>query len=81
MTNQRGTVIYGTKNCPACKSARALLDNRDIGYRYIDLADIGETAAGVTGIPSARSVPQIYVDSQYIGGFDELRLFFDNAGS
>ena len=40
-------------------------------YEYIDVVALGKTAAEVTGRPDARSLPQIYIDGKYIGGFAE----------
>lgn len=65
------TVIYGKPGCSYCKMATALFDARNIDYKYVDIVELGKTAAEVTGRPDVRSLPQIYIDGEYIGGFDE----------
>lgn len=65
------TIVYGTSVCPQCTAAKAMLDAKNIPYEYIDLNTIGKTAAEVTGRP-VRSIPQIYIQGEYIGGFTEL---------
>ena len=31
-------------------------------------------------VPSAKTVPQIFLDGNYIGGFTELRKYFETNG-
>ena len=64
-------IIYGTNSCVYCDRAKMLLTQRGITFDFINLHDLGKTAAEVTGRP-VKSVPQIYLEGQYIGGFNEL---------
>jgi len=65
--------IYSTATCPFCVKAKQLLNNWDIPYEEA-LIDSDEAArrefAEVTN--GARTVPQIIVDGECIGGFAEL---------
>ena len=72
------TIVYGKKNCPYCQMAKDELKLRGVQYDYIDLADIGKTAAEVTG-RKVKTVPQIYVEGQYVGGWDELQNFLNKT--
>ena len=72
------TIVYGKKNCPYCQMAKDELKLRGIPYDYIDLADIGKTAAEVTG-RKVKTVPQIYIEGQYVGGWDELQNFMNKT--
>ena len=65
------SIVYSKKNCPFCSMAMEELKLRGIPYDKIDLADIGKTAAEVTG-RKVKTVPQIYIGGKYIGGYDEL---------
>lgn len=65
------TLVYGKNNCPFCAAAKDELEMRGIHYEYISLEEIGKTAAEVTG-RKVKTVPQIYLEGQYIGGYDEL---------
>lgn len=71
-----GTVVYGKSGCVQCKMATMLLDSKGIEYEYQDLEALGKTAAEVTGRPDVRSLPQIYLDGKYIGGFMQLQKHF-----
>ena len=64
-------IVYSKKNCPFCSMAMEELKLRGIPYDKIDLADIGKTAAEVTG-RKVKTVPQIYIGGKYIGGYEDL---------
>lgn len=68
-------VVYGKENCQFCTAATRLLDSKGIEYDYVDIEAAGKTAAEVTGRPDVRSVPQIYLDGKYIGGFAQLVIY------
>jgi len=74
------SIVYGIPNCPFCELAKEELTLRGINYDYIDLKEIGKSAAEVTG-RSVKTVPQIYIQGNYVGGYEELMLFLGNADS
>jgi ribonucleoside-diphosphate reductase alpha chain len=65
------TIIYGKSNCPWCKLATEELSLRGMPFDYIDLEEIGKTAAEVTG-RKVKTVPQIYIEGRYVGGYEDL---------
>lgn len=65
------TIVYGKDDCPYCAMAKEELTLRGIPFDYIDLKEIGKTAAEVTG-RKVKTVPQIYLEGEYVGGWDEL---------
>ncbi len=67
------TIVYGltTPPCPQCTAVKSLLTANGIEFEFIDLNEIKKTAAEVTGRP-VRSVPQVYIDGEYIGGLKEV---------
>jgi len=70
------TIIYGRDTCPYCMRAKEEMSLRGIQFDFINLDEIGKTAAEVTG-RKVKTVPQIYVDGQYVGGYDELMAFLN----
>ena len=48
-----------------------------IPFDTIDLASTGKSAAEVTGRKDVKSVPQIYIAGEYIGGYNELTEFLN----
>jgi ribonucleoside-diphosphate reductase alpha chain len=66
------TIIYGKPNCPQCNMAKALLESRGIEYVYVDITTTGKSAAEITGRSDVRTLPQVYLNGEYVGGFDGL---------
>lgn len=73
-------VMYCTAVCPYCVNAERLLQSKgvkDIEKIRVDLQpELREVMESKTG---RRTVPQIYIGDQHIGGFDELAAL-DRAG-
>jgi glutaredoxin 3 len=72
--------IYTWRLCPFCIRAKHLLDRK--GVRYVEYAiDGNEEARSQMAERShgKRSVPQIFINSQHIGGCDDLHRL-DSAG-
>lgn len=67
-------VIYGKPACAFCDAAKNLLNSKGIPYEYRQLgADF--TVEELKEIaPRASSFPQVFVDGQNIGGFEQLRV-------
>ena len=70
------TIVYGKSDCPFCSMAKEELRLRGIPFDYIDLKEIGKTAREVTG-RDVKTVPQIYIEGEYVGGYDELMEYFN----
>lgn len=70
------SLVYSKKNCPFCVMAMEELKLRGIPFDKIDLEEIGKTAAEVTG-RKVNTVPQIYIEGQYVGGYEELMTFLN----
>lgn len=63
--------IYGTSDCAACKQAVAFCNSRGIEYQYIDMMEEPQMMdALVAYIGAFRTVPQILVDEEHVGGLD-----------
>ncbi len=73
-------LMYSTGVCPYCQMAERLLKSKgvvDIEKIRIDLdPDKRDEMMSRTG---RRTVPQIYIGEQHIGGFDDLSAL-DRAG-
>lgn len=80
----KGTIILGHfmfPQWPACESAKALLKEHNIQYMYIQ-AD-KKLFGKVLPVTNSKTVPQIFMDGEFIGGFPELekRLEVDDTDS
>ena len=65
--------MYSTLICPYCIRAKALLKSRSIPFETIDVTGDSAARAWLVQATGRRTVPQIFIDDQPIGGFDELR--------
>ena len=71
--------IYTKDACPFCISAKQLLEMRGVSYEEINIEhDVNGRQMLFEVLPQARSVPQIFIDDQYVGGFRQLQERFDN---
>jgi glutaredoxin 3 len=73
--------IYVWSTCPFCIRAKALLDRKQVTYTEYCLdgdeagrAKMAERAGG------RKSVPQIFINDQHIGGCDDLHALDRQGG-
>lgn len=74
-----GNHLFGKTGCPHCKRAKGYLENAGISYSYHDVVrhphDLYEMLARVKSIIGPKTpitVPQIWVEGDYVGGADQL---------
>lgn len=76
-------VIYSKEHCPYCNRAKTLLNKLGISYTEHIIGQPGsrvleENQSWVTReellekAPDAKTVPQIWVDGEHVGGYTEL---------
>jgi len=65
--------VWSKDACPACSEAKAILESKgyEIEERIIGAPYSREDL--IAAVPTARSVPQIFLDDVYIGGCDDLK--------
>jgi glutaredoxin 3 len=72
-------IMYVTGWCPYCSAARSLLRGKSAPFTEIDVdVDAGRRTEMVAR-SGRRTVPQIFIDGQHIGGYDDLAAL-DRAG-
>ena len=65
--------VYSTAVCPYCVAAKNLLKSRGLEWTEVRIdTDVTEREAMLTRSGGRRSVPQIFVNDQHVGGFDDL---------
>jgi glutaredoxin 3 len=69
----RKVQLYTTDFCHYCRVAKALLDEAKILYEEINISGTPEMRDVLVRKTGEWTVPQIFVDGQYIGQDDELR--------
>jgi len=65
-------VIYTTRICPYCVRAKQLFQRKGIAYEEIDVSNDHNTRMQLVERTKQRTVPQIFINDQHIGGCDDL---------
>ncbi len=71
--------IYTTPFCGYCARAKSLLDRKGAAYEETDVMMDEKKRAEMRERAKRTTVPQIFINGQYIGGSDELAAL-DQAG-
>jgi len=72
--NQNKAEVWSQTNCPACQEAKRLLTSHAIEYTECMIGVGTYTKKDlIEKVPDARSVPQIFIGGEYIGGLPELK--------
>lgn len=73
--------VFFKNNCPFCVRAKELLRERGIEFDEIEAVSnrevLIERVTAATGF-APKTVPQIFLDGQHIGGYDDLVEYFNN---
>jgi glutaredoxin len=71
-------VVYSKDNCPFCEKAKALLKAHNITFETKMVGVDVTREQLLEAVPDARSVPQVFLYGNYIGGYKELESYFEN---
>lgn len=72
--------VYTTTYCPFCVRAKSLLKSKGVAFEEIDVTDDPELREKMVEMAGGRrTVPEIFINGQIVGGYDELRAL-DQAG-
>ena len=71
--------MYTTLICPYCIRAKMLLKKKGVAFEEIDVSGDHEKRAWLVKTTGRRTVPQIFINEESIGGFDEMHAL-DRAG-
>lgn len=66
-------IVWSKDQCPYCDQAKALLKSRNIEFEERNVSCDWTREQLLEAVPNARTVPQIFLDEELVGGFNELR--------
>ena len=66
-------VVWSKNQCPFCVQAKALLESKGIEFEERNVSTDWTKEQLLEAVPTARTLPQIFLDDKLIGGFTELR--------
>jgi glutaredoxin len=73
-------VVWSKENCTFCDQAKQLLDSKRIQYTEKKIGEGFTREQLLEEVPNARSVPQIFLAGEYVGGFPELKEYLVKNG-
>jgi glutaredoxin len=72
-------IVWSKYNCTFCEQAKALLSLKGIPFEERKIGDGYSKEELMEAVPTARTVPQIFLDDKLIGGFTELKRHFEKV--
>ncbi len=67
--------IFSAPDCGYCQRAKELLDGKGLAYRVLDIAaDPAQLEELRRRLPRSKAIPQIFIDGEHIGGYEDLCL-------
>jgi glutaredoxin len=74
---EKGFTVYGAKYCGFCKKAKKWCHDNDLTYMYVNIYDFIDDNSKLfenfeNKIGSHRTIPLIFKDGQFIGGWSDL---------
>lgn len=75
--------IYTKSGCPNCVTAKQLLKSKGLEYTELDVQSPQHELAFallITETPSARQLPQIFINKQRVGGLAGLQAALKQLG-
>jgi glutaredoxin 3 len=79
-TNSADVHIYTTRFCGYCVAAKRLLGARGVAYEEIDVSGDDSRREWLSQTTGQRTVPQIFIRGESIGGYRELAAL-DGSGA
>jgi glutaredoxin 3 len=66
-------IVWSKNHCPFCDQAKALLTQKGIVFEEKKIGEGFTREDLLEAVPTARTVPQIFLGEEYVGGFTELK--------
>ena len=65
-------IVWSKPACGYCVKAKSLLKSKGIEYEEKNIAEGHKIQDLLALVPNARTMPQIWLDEEHIGGYPEL---------
>ena len=67
-------IVWSKDDCPYCVQSKNLLQSKGIEFEERNITQGTWTKEQLLEVvPNARSLPQVFLDEELVGGFNELR--------
>jgi glutaredoxin len=71
--NKMKAIVWSKDQCPYCDQAKNLLKMKGIEFEERNVSKDWTREQLLEAVPNARTVPQIFLGEELVGGFNELR--------
>ena len=71
--------IFTAPNCGYCERAKALLLAKGLAFAELDISAEKQRQAFQERLPRVRAVPQIFIDGEHVGGYEDLQLLEESG--
>lgn len=72
-------VMYATRFCPYCMRARRLLKQKQVEFEEISVSGDAALWEKMEQLSGRNTVPQIFINDEPIGGYDDMALLDSNG--
>jgi glutaredoxin len=72
-------IVWSKDQCPYCVQAKSLLESRGIEYEERNVSQDWTKEQLLEAVPTARTLPQIIINNNLVGGFTELRRYVEQT--
>ena len=74
-------IVWSKDHCPYCVEAKKLLKQSGIQFEERNISgDEWTKEQLLEAVPGARTVPQIFLHGEYVGGYTELQRYYEEHG-
>tara|TARA_A100001391_G_C5047336_1_gene272461 strand:- start:400 stop:633 length:234 start_codon:yes stop_codon:yes gene_type:complete len=73
-------IVWSKPACGYCVKAKNLLKSKGIEVEEKNIAEGYKIQDLLEMVPNARTMPQIWIDEDYVGGYYELEKFLEQKG-
>ena len=73
-------LIYSSNICPYCIAAKRLLENLNLKFQEKVIDNQPSLRNEMCSVSNGRNtVPQIFIGDKHIGGYDDLKMVYENG--
>ena len=65
-------VVYRTPFCGYCFRVKHLLESKGVPFKEVDVSHDQDKRQWLAEVTRQRTVPQVFINGQSVGGFDDL---------
>jgi glutaredoxin 3 len=70
----KNVVVFSTPTCPWCTKVKQYLQSKQITFKELDVSVNVKAAKDMVRKTGQMGVPQIWIDTQAVVGFDKAKL-------